>query len=422
MSRLLQGEVGSGKTVIAVAALVAAFASGFQGALLAPTEILADQHFSTVRQILTLISGKVTEMGNIIEFNTILQKPLCIGRLSGASSAAEKRIFRREVSNGRLGIAIGTHALIESEVTFTNLGLVVIDEQHRFGVNQRSAMRQKGFNPHILAMTATPIPRTMALTLYGDLDLSIIDELPPGRIQVKTRWVMPSERDKAYRFVWKQINAGRQAYFIFPLIEESDAVAARAAVVEFERLSSEVYPDLRLGLLHGRMSGEEKDEVMRRFRAGEFQVLVSTSVVEVGVDVPNATVMVVEGADRFGLAQLHQFRGRVGRGQHASFCLLMAENPSELAQQRLKIIESTFDGFRLAEEDMKLRGPGEFYGTRQSGLPDFRMARLSDITLLEMARREATTIFNNFEALKTDRYRPLMAELSRCWPESIEWS
>jgi ATP-dependent DNA helicase RecG len=422
MSRLLQGEVGSGKTVIAVAALITAVSCGFQGALLAPTEILADQHFSTVKQVLTLISESVSGQGDSFEFRTSNGLNIRVSKLSGATSPSEKRNLRRDILNGVIDITIGTHAIIENKVGFKNLGLVVIDEQHRFGVHQRSAMRQKGFNPHILAMTATPIPRTMALTLYGDLDLSIIDELPPGRIQIKTRLVMPNEREQAYRFVWKQVTGGRQAFIICPLIEESEAIAARAAVAEYERLSADVFPDLKLGLLHGRMNGDEKDEIMQRFRDGELQVLVSTSVVEVGVDIPNATVMVVEGADRFGLAQLHQFRGRVGRGQHASYCLLMADNISDIAQQRLKLIERTYDGFQLAEADLRLRGPGEFYGTRQSGLPDFRMARLSDVALLEMARGEAASIFKNYEVLKTAEYRPLMDELSRCWPESIEWS
>jgi ATP-dependent DNA helicase RecG len=422
MSRLLQGEVGSGKTVVAIAALTAAVASGYQGALLAPTEILSDQHYASLCQLMSLMGEKVSEQEDMVEFDIGIARAIRLCRLSSSMTGSARKAMRKVIASGYIDVAVGTHALIESGVNFHNLGLVVIDEQHRFGVNQRSAMRQKGYNPHILAMTATPIPRTLALTLYGDLDLSIIDEIPPGRMRVRTRWVMPDERDKAYRFVWKHVSGGRQAFIICPLIEESSSYSSRAAVAEFGRLSTDVFPDLRLGLLHGRMSGEEKDKVMQSFKSGELQILVSTSVVEVGVDVPNATVMVVEGADHFGLAQLHQFRGRVGRGKYASFCLLMADNPSEVAQQRLKLIEGNYDGFQLAEEDMKLRGPGDFFGTRQSGLPEFHMARLSDVTLLEMARREASNIFRDYEVLKSEEYRPLMNELSHYWPESIEWS
>jgi ATP-dependent DNA helicase RecG len=300
-------------------------------------------------------------------------------------------------------------------LSFKALGLVIVDEQHRFGVAQRSALRQKGFSPHLLVMTATPIPRTLALTLYGDLDLSVIDQLPPGRQSIKTKWLTPQQREKAYNFIRKQIAEGRQAFIICPLIDESEAVQARAAIGEFEYLSAEVFPTLRLGLLHGRMSAADKDDVMSRFRHGELDILVSTPVVEVGVDIPNATVMLIESADRFGLSQLHQFRGRVGRGKEQSYCMLLAENPSEIATNRLEIIEKVQDGFMLAEEDLKLRGPGEFFGTRQSGIPDLKMARISDIALLEMARREATILFKKDPALENAEHKLLSDEIARVW-------
>jgi len=302
------------------------------------------------------------------------------------------------------------------------MGLAVVDEQHRFGVTQRSALRQKGFKPHMLVMTATPIPRTLALTLYGDLDLSVINELPPGRQVVKTKWLKPAQTDAAYAFIRKQVAAGRQAFIICPLIEESEAIDAQAAVAEHQRLSQEVFSDLRLGLLHGRMSGAEKDDVMHHFRAGELDILVSTPVVEVGIDVPNATVMFVESADRFGLSQLHQFRGRVGRGKEQSYCMLLAESPSDVGRLRLDIIERVSDGFVLAEEDLKLRGPGEFFGTRQSGIPDLRMAKLSDVGLLELARTEATRLFEVDPHLEKPQHKLLLRELARVWPEAGEWS
>jgi ATP-dependent DNA helicase RecG len=415
MSRLLQGEVGSGKTVVATAALLAAAASGYQGAFMAPTEILAEQHFASVSEILSRTAGKVEEEENLRRFYGLLDKPLTLALLIGDLSQASKQAVQKLVREGEIDIVIGTHALIQKEVGFRKLGLAVVDEQHRFGVAQRSALRQKGFNPHVLVMTATPIPRTLALTLYGDLDLSVIDELPPGRQTVKTKWLKPAQRDSAYAFLRKQVAEGRQAFIICPLVEESEAIQARAAVAEYERLSKEVFPDLKLGLIHGRMSAAEKDEVMHRFRSGELQVLVSTPVVEVGIDVPNATVMLVESADRFGLSQLHQFRGRVGRGSEQSYCMLLAENPSEIGRQRLDLIEKIQDGFELAEEDLKLRGPGEFFGTRQSGLPDLRMAKLSDVKLLELARTEAIGLFEQDPGLKKAEHKLLSIELARVW-------
>jgi ATP-dependent DNA helicase RecG len=274
----------------------------------------------------------------------------------------------------------------------------------------------------MLVMTATPIPRTLALTLYGDLDLSVINELPPGRQTVRTKWLRPDQRESAYAFVRKQVAEGRQAFILCPLIEESDAVTAQAAVVEYERLSREVFRDLRLGLLHGRLSSKDKDAVMASFRAGGLDILVSTPVIEVGIDIPNATIMLIESADRFGLSQLHQFRGRVGRGKDQSYCMLLAENPSEIARQRLDIIENIQDGFKLAEEDLKMRGPGEFFGTRQSGLPDLRMAKISDVALLELARGEAAKLFQIDPGLESEEHRPLAAELARVWSGAGEWS
>jgi ATP-dependent DNA helicase RecG len=422
MSRLLQGEVGSGKTVVATAALLVAAASGYQGAFMAPTEILAEQHFTNVGELLSRNASQVSSEDNLRCFSGLLSEPLTLALLIGDLTQASKQAVQQRVRDGEIDIVIGTHALIQKEVEFHKLGLAVVDEQHRFGVAQRSALRQKGFNPHVLVMTATPIPRTLALTLYGDLDLSVIDELPPGRQVVKTRWLKQAQRDSAYAFLRRQVSEGRQAFIICPLVEESEVIQAKAAVAEYERLSREVFPDLKLGLIHGRMSAAEKDEVMHRFRSGELEVLVSTPVVEVGIDVPNATVMLVESADRFGLSQLHQFRGRVGRGSEQSYCMLLAENPSEIGRERLDLIEKIQDGFELAEEDLRLRGPGEFFGTRQSGLPDLRMAKLSDVKLLELARTEAIRLFEKDPALEKPEHHPLAKELSRVWPEGGEWS
>jgi len=423
MSRLLQGEVGSGKTVVATAALLMAAANGYQGAFMAPTEILAEQHFTNLCQILSRVGQQEEKEDYLRSYQGLLSRRLTIALLIGDIRGTQKQELQQRILGGDIDIVIGTHALIQKEVEFHQLGLAVIDEQHRFGVAQRSALRQKGFSPHILVMTATPIPRTLALTLYGDLDLSVIDELPPGRQVVKTKWVKPVQRDSAYAFLSRQVAERHQAFIICPLVEESEAVQAKAAVAEYERLSREVFPDLKLGLLHGRMSAVEKDKVMSQFRAGKLDILVSTPVVEVGIDVPNATVMLVESADRFGLSQLHQFRGRVGRGQEQSYCMLLTENPSLVAKERLDIIEKTHDGFKLAEEDLKLRGPGEFFGTRQSGLPDLRMAKLSDVPLLELARSEAIKLFEIDPILEKPEHLLLAKELARVWPqEGGEWS
>ncbi|HET7010509.1 MAG TPA: ATP-dependent DNA helicase RecG [Anaerolineales bacterium] len=394
MNRLLQGDVGSGKTVIAAAALGMAAACGAQGAMLAPTSILADQHLTSLR-------------GFLGERNGLPQGSIRL--MIGATPESEKEDIRRGLASGEVKIVVGTHALLEDPVTFARLRLAVIDEQHRFGVEQRSALRAKGDNPHLLVMSATPIPRSLALTVYGDLDLSVLDELPPGRRPIETRLLRPAERSRAYRFVTSQIEAGRQAFIIYPLVEGSEKVEAKAAVDEHRRLQEEIFGGFRLGLLHGRLRQEEKDEVMARFRQGELHILVSTSVVELGVDVPNATVMLIEGANRFGLAQLHQFRGRVGRGAHSAYCLLVPDGDDESENARLQAMESTGDGFRLAELDLEQRGPGDFLGTRQAGFAELRMARLTDVRLIEKARREATRMLEEDPGLD----RPEHALLAR---------
>ncbi|MDP2919089.1 MAG: ATP-dependent DNA helicase RecG [Dehalococcoidia bacterium] len=423
MSRLLQGEVGSGKTVVATAAVLMAVAQGYQAAFMAPTEILAEQHIKTVQNLLARAGQAESENSHLYTYAGVTPGPVSVAMLIGALPLKKKRELHKLIIDGKVNIVIGTHALIQEEVEFKKLGFIVVDEQHRFGVEQRGTLRQKGTNPHVLVMTATPIPRTLALTLYGDLDLSVINELPPGRQLIKTKWLKPDERDKAYNFIRREVAAGHQAFIICPLIEESEVVQARAAVVEYEHLVNEVFTDLKLGLLHGKMSSADKERAMQDFHECKTHILVSTPVVEVGIDVPNATVMMVESADRFGLAQLHQFRGRVGRGPAQSYCILLAENPSAVGQERLSIIETIFDGFKLAEEDLKMRGPGEFFGTRQSGLPDLKMAKLGDVGILEMARAEAEKLFERDPHLKDPAHAPLVKELARVWTEEAgEWS
>ncbi len=424
MNRLLEGDVGSGKTVVAATGLLAAVASGLQGAIMAPTEILAEQHFRTFTWLLHPAPTDGDTNGSWFEGSgtgfiplrpPFLDKPVRVALLTGSLKASEKGAAQEAISRGEVDIAIGTHALVQEAVGFNRLGLAVVDEQHRFGVEQRAALREKGKSPHVLVMTATPIPRTLQLTVYGDLDITVLNEMPPGRPAVKTWRLSPQQRRSAYDFLRKKVAEGRQGYIICPLVEESEAVAAKAAVQEYEHLSREVYPELRLGLLHGRLSPGEKDTVMRAFRDGDLDILVSTAVVEVGIDVPNATVILVEGADRFGLAQLHQFRGRVRRSAEQSYCFLLSDSVSSEALERLQIMETVNDGFKLAEEDLRLRGPGEYFGTRQSGLPDLRAAKLTEVDLIEAARREAITLLDEDPQLERPEHAGLRERVEKLW-------
>ncbi|HEX7555959.1 MAG TPA: ATP-dependent DNA helicase RecG, partial [Leptolinea sp.] len=381
MNRLLQGDVGSGKTIVAALGALLIAREGAQSAFMAPTSILADQHYRGLSHLLT--EGE----------NPPLQ-PQQIRLLIGDTSETEKNDIRQALADGTIKIIVGTHALIEDPVVFQQLQLAVIDEQHRFGVAQRAALRQKGENPHLLVMTATPIPRSLALTVYGDLDLSVMDEMPRGRLPIETHVLHPLEREKAYQLIRKQVEKGHQAFIIYPLVEqEEESDENNAAVQEYERLQQEIFPSSNLGLMHGRLKPDEKDRVMEKFRSGEVHIMVSTSVVEVGVDIPNATIMLIESANRFGLSQLHQFRGRVGRGEAQSYCLLIPDSDTALENERLVVMEETNDGFVLAERDLQQRGPGDFLGTRQSGYADLRMAKLTDVRLIESARRHAVQVF-----------------------------
>ena len=421
MSRLLEGDVGSGKTAVALAAMLDLVAAGYQAVLMAPTEVLAEQHYRTVCRLLSgepepPITGLVRVPG--IEVNG---GQIRVVLLTGSTLAKERRAAAEAIRHGGAHLIVGTHALIQEGVDYHRLGLAVVDEQHRFGVKQRGDLRRKGaesaasrggtLTPHLLAMSATPIPRSLALTLYGDLDLSIIDELPPGRTPIDTRFLTPIERTAAFRHAREEIDAGRQVFVICPLVEGSQTVESRAATEEYERLRTEEFPDLgargRILLLHGRMASKEKDRVMRAFADHEADILVSTAVVEVGIDVPNATVMIIEGADRFGLAQLHQFRGRVGRGEHPSRCYLLADDPTPDAEERLSIMERTRDGFELAEADLQLRGPGDLFGTAQSGMPTLRVASLLDAPLIDAARKEAEALLDADPELKSEENRAL---------------
>ena len=371
MNRLLQGDVGSGKTMVALASLLMAVENGYQAALMAPTEILAQQHAIVLRRLLEPI-------GLAVELSI------------GSQTAKEKREARERILGGQSRIAVGTHALIQEGVDFAKLGLIVIDEQHRFGVLQRQALAKKGQRPHILVMTATPIPRTLTLTLYGDLDVSILDELPPGRKPIVTHWKMQDKRNQVYAAAQRLLHEGRQVYVVCPLVEESEKLQAKSATQLSEHIAKEVFPQYRVGLLHGQMKSDDKDEIMRQFKAHELDILVATTVIEVGIDVPNASVIIIEDADRFGLAQLHQLRGRVGRGQYASFCILMSEPKTEVGRARMEVMTATQDGFKIAEEDLNLRGPGEFYGTRQSGMPELIIADIvRDMDILQETRQTA---------------------------------
>lgn len=377
MQRLLQGDVGSGKTVVATIMLLAAIENGYQGALMAPTEILAQQHYN-----------------NLVEWLTPMG--LSVGLFLGSHGKRVRQKFETDLKNGQTHIAVGTHALIQENVEFNNLGAIVVDEQHRFGVKQRNVLKKKSQNPQMLTMTATPIPRTLALTVHGDLDLTVINELPKGRKPIKT--TLTGSHKAVWDLIKQEVDSGRQAYIVYPLIDESETLSAKAATIEAEKLQNEVFPQYKIGLLHGKLKNDEKDEVMKEFKDGKFDILVSTTVVEVGVDVPNATVMVIENAERFGLSQLHQLRGRVGRNSLQSYCVLITSSRSQETRERLGIMTETNDGFVIAEKDLQLRGPGEFLGTRQSGLPDLIISDIvRDAKILEIARIEAIDFVNNYD-------------------------
>lgn len=394
MSRLLQGDVGSGKTIVAAQAAVIAVENGYQVAVLAPTETLANQHFSYFQRLFS-------ELG----YNVVA--------LTGSVSVREKQQIKERIAAGQVQVAVGTHALIQEDVAFAKLGLAIVDEQHRFGVLQRLSLFEKGAQPDVLVMTATPIPRTLSLTLYGDLDVSIIDELPPGRRPTVTKHVRESSVEKVYSFLAQQIKAGRQAYIVYPVVEESETAAVKAAEQMFLKLSGDVFPGIEVGLLHGKMPADPKETAMRQFQAGEIKILVCTTVIEVGVDVPNASVMVVEQAERFGLAQLHQLRGRVGRGPHQSYCILVTGKMNDVARERVRTLVESNDGFYIADMDMRLRGPGEFFGTKQSGIPGLRLADLiRDAEVLEAARKQALRLI---EEKDTDELHAVVRYIQEHW-------
>lgn len=404
MNRLLQGDVGSGKTIVAAAAVVAAVRSGFQVAIMAPTEILADQHFTIFQDLLDRLNIRVH-------------------RLMGSVRAKGKRIIKEDLKTGFVPVVVGTHALLQSDVEFRNLGLVIVDEQHRFGVLQRLALLDKGMVEHVpdmLVMTATPIPRSLALTIYGDLEVSVIDEMPPGRLPVRTHWRRKEQRERVLQGVRKLVEQGRQVYYLCPLVEQSERMQARAATAVYEELTAGAFSDLRMGLIHGQMKPHEKDDVMQRFRRGGIDVLVATVVIEVGVDVPNACCMVIEDAERFGLSQLHQLRGRVGRGAEQSFCVLLADPTTNDGAERLKILTETTDGFRIAEEDLRLRGPGEFLGTRQSGIFRLRIANIQDDEeILRQARQDACELIAADPELAAPAHTALGADLRRRYSDLL---
>lgn len=403
MHRLVQGDVGSGKTMVALMAALVAVENGYQAAFMAPTEILAEQHFLTIHKWCEALGVKAV-------------------LLTASHKGKERELLLEQVASGEAEIIIGTHAVIQDKVEFNRLGLGIIDEQHRFGVLQRGILKRKGENPDILVMTATPIPRTLAMTVFGDLSLSVIDELPPGRTPVITKVFAESRRKQIYGIVREEVTSGRQSYIICPLVEESEKSDLKAATQMAEELQSAVFPEFRVGLLHGRLKPEEKEAVMASFKANEIQILVATTVIEVGIDVPNASVMVIEHAERFGLSQLHQLRGRVGRGSHSSQCILMASDRlSDDGLKRLRVMEATADGFRIAEADLEIRGPGDFLGTRQAGLPEFRVASLlKDGRILEEARREAFTLVERDPELKLLEHARLKEEMLQRWGGRLE--
>ena len=411
MNRLVQGDVGSGKTVVAAWGAYLAAKAGMQTALMAPTEVLAQQHQRSLSALLEPAGVRV-------------------GLLTGSLTPSQKKTMRAAIAQGEVDLVVGTHALISQSVEFANLGLMVADEQHRFGVAQRSALAAKGQAPHVLVMSATPIPRTLALIIYGDLDVSVIDQLPPGRTPVETYVVHEDKRQRMYNFVRKLVGEGRQAYIICPAVEDRAAqegaeeepvpFADLKAVKSYaQHLQDEVFPDLRLALLHGKMRPKEKDAVMAAFAAGDIDVLVSTTVVEVGVDVPNAALIIVENAERFGLSQLHQLRGRVGRGKHQSYCVLITNSHAQDAMTRLKTLASTTDGFKISEEDLKLRGPGDFFGRRQHGLPQLALADLSgDMRLLQQAQQSARQLLQNDPTLSQPENRPVLDRVRQMFADT----
>ncbi|WP_449602300.1 ATP-dependent DNA helicase RecG [Paenibacillus sp. Marseille-Q9583] len=388
MNRLLQGDVGSGKTVLAAVALFATVRSGFQGALMVPTEILAEQHMRSLTKMFEPFG-------------------ITVGLLTGSVTGRKRKELLASLQMGMLDIVVGTHALIQEDVFFRDLGLVVTDEQHRFGVNQRGVLRRKGYNPDVLTMTATPIPRTLAISVFGDMDVSTLSERPKGRVPITSYWVKHDLMDRVLNLIKREIELGRQAYLICPLIEESEKLDVQNAI-DLHIQMSQAFPNYKVGLLHGKMSPAEKDEVMRAFYNNELQLLVSTTVVEVGVDVPNATLMIIMDADRFGLSQLHQLRGRVGRGQHASYCVLVADPKSEIGRERMTAMTDTDDGFEISRRDLELRGPGDFFGTKQSGLPEFRLADMTaDFEVLEQARDDVAELLKDEKFWTSPEYAPL---------------
>lgn len=401
MNRLVQGDVGSGKTIVAVLALFKAVQNGYQGALMVPTEILAEQHYQSISELMERCGIKTA-------------------LLTGSQTKKQKKEVLEGIKSGEIQILIGTHALIEDNIEFERLGLVITDEQHRFGVRQRSLLSKKGEAPDTIVMTATPIPRTLALILYGDLDISIIDELPPGRKPVKTYAVDDSMRDRINNFIRKEVSEGRQVYIVCPLVEDSEEINAKSAVAHAQKIANEDFKDLRVGLIYGKMKAKDKEEVMKKFVEGEIDILVSTTVIEVGVNVPNASIMVIENAERFGLAQLHQLRGRVGRGQHQSYCILYNEGRTEVCRERMKIMQKTNDGFIISEKDLELRGPGEFFGTRQHGIPELKIANLySDIDILKKAQEAAIKLVGEDKGLESEENSRLKERMMEILNEKL---
>ena len=406
MNRLLQGDVGSGKTIVALVGMAMVISHGAQAAFMAPTGILAEQHYQTSLRLMTQSRGK----------KPAFLEPGQVRLLTGDTSTSDRREIAKGLETGYIKLLIGTHALIEDPVRFQNLQMAVVDEQHRFGVAQRAALRSKGDNPHLLVMTATPIPRSLQLTVFGGLDVSVMDEMPKGRIPITTSIAFPTERERVYDRIRDEVELGHQAFIIYPLVEAGENEEAKAAVEEQERLQQEVFPELRVGLVHGRLKPAEKDAVMYRFRQGDFDILVSTSVVEVGVDIPNATIMIIEGANRFGLAQLHQFRGRVGRGDAPSYCFLIPDTEDTAENKRLLVMTQTNDGFILAEQDLRDRGPGDFLGTRQAGFNEFKMASLADVRLIHLAREVAEEVLEADPVLGLPEHLPLKQAVEKILP------